>query len=170
MRRPSAADVLRVSYYGTDWRASNLSNLTAGPMTFDGVRVRCVESVVQAMNFPPDDPRHHACLDLCGPVCKSMIYEAHDGPAGRDGIVHWNGASMSLASQDRLDVIRRAMECKFASVWPAWEALRLSQGMELDYDTSDLDEAFSVPRAFFLEVLGDLRDAIGAGSFPRPSQ
>ena len=163
-------DRLRISFYGTDWRASNLSNLTAGPMTFDGVRVRCVESVVQAMNFSPDDPRHASCLDLSGPVCKSMIYEAQDASAGRTGSVHWAGRSMSIDSAERYDVIERAMRCKFSTIGSAWEALRLSQGLELEYDTSELDEMLSVPRAFFLDVLCEIRDAIGAGSFPRPSQ
>lgn len=161
-------DRLRISFYGTDWRSSSLSNLTAGPMTFDGVWVRCVESVVQSMNFPPDDHRHEACLDLCGPVCKSMIYEAEDA-VGVTGEAYWNGRVMAIGSAERLDVIRRAIECKFSSIGSAWEALRLSQGLDLEYDTSDLDEVLSVPKSFFLDVLCDIRRSIGAGSFPRPS-
>jgi len=164
-----SSHTLRISFYGTDWRASSLSNLTAGPMDFDGVRVRCVESVVQSMNFSPNDHRHASCLDLCGPVCKSMIYEAEDGSAGRKGEVHWNGRVMAIDSEERLDVIRRAIILKFSSIGSAWEALRLSQGLDLEYDTSELDEIFSVPSTFFIDVLCEIRRAIGAGSFPRPS-
>jgi len=158
-------DRLNISYYGRDWRSSELSNLTAGPMAFDGVRVRCVESVVQSMNFRPDDPRHDACLDLCGPECKSMIYEA---AAGIHGVVHWGGLVIDLESSERLGIIRRVIETKFSTISSAWEALRLSQGIELEYDTSEIDEMLSVPRDFFLSVLSDIRAAIGQGEFPRP--
>jgi len=161
---------LSVSYYGADWRSADLSNLTPGPMEFDGVRVRCVESVVQSMNFSLDDPRHAACLDLCGPECKSMMYEAIDAAAGCDGVAHWGSLVIGIASDERLGIIRRAMECKFSTVASAWEALRLSHGLDLEYETSDMDEVFSVPKRFFLDVLSEIRLNIVRGLFPRPSR
>ena len=163
-----SGDPLQISFYATDWRGSTLSNITPTPMVLGGVQATCVEAIVQAMNFPPDDLRHSSTLGLSGPICKSMIYEAQDVVAVH-GAIFWDGHEMPIDSEERLDLLRAVIRAKYASNKLAWEALRLCDGRTFEYQTSELDERLSIPRLLFVETLSAVLDDIRAGSLPLPS-
>ena len=161
-------DPIQISYYATDWRGSTLSNMTPTPLMFDGIQAACVEAIVQAMNFPLDDPRHQSTLHLSGPVCKSLIYEAEEIVA-ETGHVFWNGHILEIGSDDRLWLLESVIRAKYTTNKLAWEALRLSDGRPFEYNTSPLDERLSVPSLLFVDTLSKVLDDIRAGLLPVPS-
>jgi len=154
---------LCISYYSRDWRGAVLSNLHRTPFLIDGIRMMCMESFVQSLHFPHGDLRHERCFDLDGPECKSMMYDAMESIRG-DRFAHWMGERMAWGGPDHMELMRRGLRAKFDQCEIALEALMDTVGMEIVYDTPDIDRDFSYPPTMFVKDLADIRDSFGKGA------
>jgi len=136
-----------------------LSNLHPTPFVIDEIRMICMESFVQSLNFPEDDWRHVACFELSGPECKAMMYEAQ-GILSEGGLVHWKGRKMERGGSEHLALLRRGLEAKFSQFEMVREALEDTLGMDLVYEAPEIDYFCSYPPSEFVTALQEIRESI----------
>ena len=63
-----------------------------------------------------------------------------------------------------MELMRRGLRAKFDQCEIALEALMDTVGMEIVYDTPDIDRDFSYPPTMFVKDLADIRDSFGKGA------
>ena len=136
-----------------------LSNLHPTPFIMDNIRLSCMESLVQSMNFPENDWRHVACFELSGPECKAMMYEAME-ILSLKGTVHWKGEEMMWGGKDHLSILRRGLNLKFSQHELSREALEDTIGMRLVYDAPENDRICSYPPDEFVIALQEIRESM----------
>jgi predicted NAD-dependent protein-ADP-ribosyltransferase YbiA (DUF1768 family) len=148
-----AMTTINAAYKSDDPRGRAMSNLSHHPFVLDGVWCGSVEGFIQGIKFAPDDPRRGATLKLQGVPAWKMRTQA------QGGFIWWNGEQIAYRSQKHSELIRRAIEAKFAQNLDAFEALLATRGLTIIHETGHLESPTTTLTAVaYCAILTTIRD------------
>ena len=146
---------VNAAYKSDDARGRALSNLSHHAFVLDGVWCGSVEGFIQGIKLPPDDPRREETLRLQGIPAWRMRLHA------KGEYVWWNGKQIPYRTAEHAELIRRAIEAKFAQNPDALEALKATRGLTIIHETVHPESpTTTLPAATYCAILTAIRDAI----------
>ncbi len=145
---------VNASFRSDDARGRAMSNFSAHPFVIDGIRCASVEAFIQGIKFPPDDPRREEVFAMGGVAAwKMRVYAVGD-------YVWWGGVQISYRSAAHAELIRRAIEAKFAQNPDAFDALTSTRGLEIIHEPGGVESPLtSLPATVYCKILTDIREA-----------
>lgn len=147
--KPSST--LNISSKSEDWRSVILSNFTIMPFCLDGRYLVSMEGFIQAIKFPPTDPRRLPITLMWGKKAKEAGQEA------KCISVWWDGAEYAYRSPEHEALIRRALEAKFHCNEGARVALKSTGTDILTHDVGPESPQTSLPAEIFCRMLTEIR-------------
>lgn len=144
---------VNAAYKSSDARGRIMSNLSHHPFVLDGVWCGSVEGFIQGIKLPPEDPRREETLKLQGVSAWKMRMHA------KGEFVWWNGEQIPYRSAKHADIIRRAIEAKFAQNPDALEALKATRGLKIVHETGQPESPTTTLNAVtYCAILTEIRD------------
>ncbi len=145
---------INAAYKSDDARGRAMSNLSHHPFVLDGVWCGSVEGFIQGVKFAPNDPRRNETLRLQGiPAWKMRVH-------AKGEFVWWNGEQIPYRSAKHTELIRRAIEAKFAQNPDALEALNATRGLTIIHETGQPESpTTTLPAVTYCAILTTIRDS-----------
>lgn len=141
---------------GAGWPAGKCSNFPASPFTIDGVWCASMEGFIQALKHPDPEMQAHICT-LVGRKAKFKGKKLNK-KVKRSGCVWWQGREIKFRSKEHVDLIERALRCKFTQNDSARRALLATGDAVLTHNTGHRESPHtSLPARDFIRMLYKIR-------------
>lgn len=141
--------------FGCGWPASQLSNFAISPFEIDGIKCTSMEGFIQALKRNNPEIQKYGCT-LIGKKAKYWGKGIKWWQRPPQEQLWWLGKSFPAHSKEHLDLIERALRCKFTQHDGSKKALLAIQNAVLTHSIGN-DNQTSLRASDFCRMLMKIR-------------